>query len=196
MSLDEYILGLLAIISGLSISEMVGGLHRLLAHRKRVNWHWLTPLTALYIAYLILSSWWVSWLSFHGRTDAVALWQFLLPVAQLICLFIAARGVLPDEMPAEGQAPLELEKFYYSTKRYVWGALASNSVLLIVAYALAAAQGHTSSGRMGLTFPVMFFGLAYYAALAWFDSPWVHRIAVPLALVIITALTAGTVITG
>ena len=50
MSLDEYLLVLLAIISGLAITEMVGGLHRLLAHRDRVKWHWLTPLTGLYVA--------------------------------------------------------------------------------------------------------------------------------------------------
>ena len=132
MGLDEYILGLLAIVSGLAISDMVGGLHRLLAHRRRVKWHWLTPLAALYVAYMILASWWVSWLSYHGQTDRVVLGWFLVPVGQLICLYIAARGVLPDELPPADEPALDLAQFYFDTKRYVWGAIACNSVLIVV----------------------------------------------------------------
>lgn len=196
MSLDEYILGLLGIISGLAISGMVGGLHLLLAHRRRVKWHWLTPLAALYVAYLILSSWWVSWLSFHGRTQSVTLGLFLLPIIQLVSLFLAARGVLPDELPSEEHKPLDLEKFYFNSKRYVWGAVAMNSVFMLVAISIWRGDGSTATRGMGVTLPVLLFGLAYYVALALINYRWFHRIAVPLALVIIVSLTVRTVITN
>ena len=47
---------------------------------------------------------------------------------------------------------------------------------------------------MGLNVPTILFGLAYYLALAIIDNRWVHRIAVPLACVILFSLTAGQVI--
>ena len=46
MTQDEYILGLLAIISGLAVSHMIGALHGILFNRHMVRWDWLMPITA------------------------------------------------------------------------------------------------------------------------------------------------------
>lgn len=45
MSGGDYVLGLLAIITGLAISDMIVSLHGLLINRKHVTWDWL-PLVA------------------------------------------------------------------------------------------------------------------------------------------------------
>ena len=137
----------------------------------------------------------MSWLSYHGQAEQAVLGWFLVPVGQLICLFLAARGALPDEAPTRDRPPLDLEKFYYSSKRYVWGALAANSVLLLVARGhaiLVHGEGHTLG--MGLNVPTILFGLVYYLALAIIDHRWFHCIAVPLACVILFSMTAGQVI--
>lgn len=128
MTQDEYILGLLAIISGLAISHMIGALHGLLFNCRMVRWDWLTPLTAANVACLILYSWWVSWASFHGRSEPLIFGWFLIPVAQLTCLFLAARAILPD---FDGETHLDLKEHYEKVSRYVWAALASNLLLVL-----------------------------------------------------------------
>lgn len=199
MGLDEYILGLLAIISGLAISEMIGGLHTILFHRHRIQWDWLTPLTALYVAYLILTSWWLSWLSFHGLADSMMLGRFLVPVAQLVCLFLAARGILAVEIPDRRAEKIDLSAQYFSVKRYVWGAMAAASTLVIVARLLFVVSPIARVGSVGtrgalVELPMLIFGLMYYLALAFIDNRLFHRIAVPLALVIFVTLSVGSVI--
>ena len=201
MGLDEYILGLLAIVSGLAISEMIGGLHMMLFNRRRIDWDWLTPLPGLYIAYAILAGWWVSWASFHGIADSIMLGRFLVPVAQLVCLFLAARGVFPPDPPTK-DTKLDLSAHYFAVKRYVWGAMAANSILIIVARSIALASpmnfniGRADAGTMGsaLEFPMLVFGLVYYLALAFVGNRAFHRIAVPLASVILVGITIGSAI--
>lgn len=189
MGLDEYILALLAIISGLAVSEMIGGLHGLLFHRDRVKWDWLAPLAALHVAWSILASWWISWLSNHDRTDPVMFGYFLLLVAQLICLFIAGRGILPTTYPAANKPPLDLSRHYFSVKRYVWGAMAANILLLLLVGLLNALRGSEQAGGIALSVPTLAFAAVAYLALALVDNRWFHRIVLPLAFAILVSLT-------
>lgn len=189
MGLDEYILALLAIISGLAISEMIGGLHGLLFHRDRVKWDWLTPLAAMHVAWSILASWWISWLSNHDRTDPIMFGYFLVLVAQLVCLFIAGRGILPSAYPAARQPKLDLVLHYASVKRYVWGAMAANIFLLLLAGGLNAVRGAEQAGGIALSPPVLVLAAIAYLALAVIDNRWFQRIALPVAFTILVTLT-------
>lgn len=195
MGLDEYILALLAIISGLAISEMIGSLHGLLFHRDRVKWDWLAPLAALHVAWSILASWWISWLSNHDRTEPVVFGYFLVLVAQLVCLFVAGRGILPAAYPAVGKPKLDLFRHYLAVKRYVWGAMAASIALLLLAGALNALLGFGQAAQgLALTRPVLMFALIAYLALALIDNRWFQRIALPVAFAILVSLTVAQTI--
>jgi hypothetical protein len=179
VSLDEYVLGLLAIISGLAISELVAEFHRLLFNRKSIQWHWLAPLTALYVALAILASWWVAWGSFHDRSNPLAFGFFLLPVAQLVALFLAARGILPADLSTEHGGKFDLETHYFSVNRYVWGAMTANGLLTLAVDVLAPVIEPMRTQATVIPVLSVLIATYAYALLAFGNSRWLHRLLVP-----------------
>lgn len=182
MGLDEYILGLLAIISGLAISEMVAELHTLLFNRKSVKWHWLAPMTAFYVALAILASWWVAWGSFSGRTEPIALGMFLVPVVQLVALFLAARGILPTNLATPDGGKFNLEEHYFLVKRYVWGAMTANALVTLTGMALVGIFSPFVQQDEKLTPPTMAVAASAFLLLALSNNRWLHRLLVPTLL--------------
>ena len=194
MGLDEYVLGLLAIISGLAISEMVAELHRLLFNRKAIQWHWLAPLTAFYVALVILASWWISWGSFHGRTNPIAFGLFLFPVAQLVALFLAARGILPADLSTQNDGTFDLEKHYFLVKRYVWGAMTANGLLIFASHAIS--RVIEPMDRHEIELPLLSIIIVTYAwaLLAFSSSRWLHLLLVPALVLWLLVTSVGVTI--
>jgi hypothetical protein len=124
----EYLLGLILIISGLAISDLVVSLHGVLLNAKRVKWDWLALLAAAYIFLMIVNSWGLSFQSFRGDDVNPPLWQFLELLGQIIPLYLAARAVLPDQVPSEG---IDLAEHYASVSLYFWSAVAVTLVLYL-----------------------------------------------------------------
>lgn len=117
MELKEYFLGLLAIITGLAITDMILSVHGLLRKVRRVRWDWL-PLTAAALVFVVIvRSWWIAWEPDWLNTP---MWQFLLILVQLTCLFLAAKSVLPDDSEA---TEVDLMAHYWSQNRFVWGSM-------------------------------------------------------------------------
>ena len=56
----EYLLPLISVIVGLSITDLATSLHRLLRARRRVEWDWLPLATALLALLMVLNAWWDS----------------------------------------------------------------------------------------------------------------------------------------
>lgn len=194
MGLDEYVLGLLAIISGLAISELVAELHRLLFHRKAIQWHWLAPLTAFYVALAILASWWVAWGSFHARTDPIPFGMFLLPVAQLVALFLAARGILPADLSADGGGKFDLERHYFLVKRYVWGAMTADGLLVLASGAVSRAIEPMARHEVELPLLSMAIATSAWALLALSNNRWLHRLLVPALVLWLLVTSVGVTI--
>lgn len=194
MGLDEYVLGLLAIISGLAISEMVAELHRLLFHRKAIQWHWLAPLTAFYVALAILASWWVAWGSHHDRISPMAFGSFLLPVAQLVALFLAARGILPADLSTEGGGKFDLQAHYFLVKRYVWGAMTANGLLILVAIAVSRTTEPMVTNEANLPLLSMVIATSAWALLALNNKRWLHRLLVPTLVLWLLVTSVGVTI--
>lgn len=61
MEIKEYFLGLLAIITGLAITDMIVSLHVLLRRFGRVRWDWLPMAAATLVFVVIVRSWWIAW---------------------------------------------------------------------------------------------------------------------------------------
>jgi len=128
----EYLLGLILIITGLAISDMVVSLHGVLLERKRVKWDWLALLAAAYIFLMIVNSWGISFQAFNYDDVNPPLWQFLELLGQIIPLYLAARASLPDQVPPEG---VDLAAHYQSVSRYFWVAIAVTLTLYLVGVA-------------------------------------------------------------
>lgn len=130
MRTNEYVLSLMAIISGLAITDLISSLHRLLRARKRVRWDWLPLVVAMFTAMALTVSWFVSWQVNAVQNYNPPFWRFFfLTLGQLVPLYLAAAAALPDEVPAEG---LDLKQFYAENSRYVWGALTAMMLMFMI----------------------------------------------------------------
>jgi hypothetical protein len=188
VNLGEYILSLLAIISALSVGELVAGFHFLLLNRKRIKWDWLPLLVAIRVLVLVLYAFWVSWSSWSDLKGEVVFGLFLLPVGQLTFLYFAARSVLPNALP-EGEATLDLGEYYRETRALVWGSLALNLSLILLAILIS-----KTDTWVGVGMPIVLFGLSLDLLLAIVGQRWVHRIVVPPAFVILILSVAPSTI--
>ena len=130
MSGGEYLLGLILIITGLAISDMVVCLHNVLINRTRVRWDWLALLAAAYIFLMIVNSWGLSFQTFNSDDANPHLWEFLELLGQIIALYLAARASLPDGVPDNDT--VDLAAHYALISRYFWSAIAATLVLYLV----------------------------------------------------------------
>ena len=127
MTTNEYILGLMAIVSGLAITEWIGSLYRLLAARNAVKWDWLAAIAAAFSVYVVLRSWWISWHSFGPETD-LTLGQMAWNLSQLAFLFLATRASLPESAPETGT---DLKRHYALHSWLIWGGVSASATMLV-----------------------------------------------------------------
>ena len=178
MSGGGYLLGLILVITGLAISDLVVSLHGVLMHRRKVKWDWLALLAAAYIFLMIVNSWGVSFRAFKGDDVNPPLWQFLELIWQIIPLYLAARAALPDIVSAEG---VDLAAHYASVSRYFWSAIGLTLLLYLVGV----------SFYRGAVLPVLredwgaVAQLVLVTVLIVFARREFHRIVVPLVMVLL-----------
>lgn len=176
MSGADYILGLLAIITGLAISDMIVSLHGLLINRRHVRWDWLPMVAAACVLLLIISTWRHLYAGFQGAVKGPPIWVFVLILTQNIGLYLAARAALPDRVNI-GE-PCDLRAHYDFVDRYLWSALALSYGAFIFLGALEPILLGT------LQFPNAFFhallALPIILALVIWPNRKLHRIVVPL----------------
>ena len=130
----DFAIGLMTIITGLAIADMVISAHGLLMNRKRVEWDWLALLAAAFIFLLIVSSWGISYKTMGNQVINPPLWLFVIGLSQIIPLYLAARASLPDAVDEKG---LSLANHYAEIRRYFWASVAF-TYLMFVAYGLYA----------------------------------------------------------
>lgn len=126
MAGGEYLLALLAIITGLAISDMVVSLHGLLLNRRLVKWDWLTLMSAAFVFISIVNSWGISFRSFNQDGVSPPLWSFLIVLCQVIPFYLAARAVLPDHVRVGDE--VDLAGHYAFISRYFWAAISLSAV--------------------------------------------------------------------
>lgn len=179
MSGTDYVLGLLAIVSGLAISDMVVSLHGLLINRRNVSWDWLTLVAASFVLLLIVGTWRVSFVAFQEISVGPPIWVFLVVLIQTACLYLAARAVLPDRVQV-GQA-VDLAAHYTFVSRYLWSTIA----FFYASFAILNGLGHFTLGRV--QFPGLLLqslvGLPFIVALAIWPTRKLHRIVIPVLLI-------------
>jgi hypothetical protein len=116
----DYAIGLLTIITGLAIADVVTSLHLLLVNRSRVQWDWLSLLATLFIVILIVAIWGISYSSIGARNYNPPLWEFAARLGQIIPMYLAARAVLPDVVGPKG---VSLADHYLTVCRYFWASV-------------------------------------------------------------------------
>ena len=126
----DFAIGLMTIITGLAIADMVASTHGLLMNRNQVRWDWLATLVAVYIFLLIVSSWGISYRTMGNQMIDPPLWLFVVGLSQIVPLYLAARSSLPD---AVGEKGVSLAAHYQQVSRYFWASVGF-TYLIYVAY--------------------------------------------------------------
>ena len=117
----DFAIGLMTIITGLAIADMVASTHGLLMNRQRVRWDWLATLAAVFIFLLIVSSWGISFRTMGNQAINPHLWLFVVGLSQIIPVYLAARASLPDAVDEKG---VSLAAHYAEVSRYFWVSVA------------------------------------------------------------------------
>lgn len=176
MSGTDYILGLLTIVTGLAISDMIVSLHGLLMNRRHVTWDWLALVAAAFVLVLIINSWRITFVAFQESEKGPPIGIFLMILVPNIALYLAARAALPDRV--ETGQPFDLRAYYDFVDRYLWTALAVS----YCGFVLLSLLRMVTLGRA--QFPDLFVqamvGLLAILALAIWPTRRLHRIVVPL----------------
>lgn len=172
--LFAYLAAFVTIVLAIAVTDMVHSTHRLLRQGRRVRWHVIPILAAVFVFLSVLSEffelWRVAGTRRFGYFDLVGLMVTPMLVA------IAACAVLPDEVPQDG---LDLQAFYFANRRYLFSivgiALVGNLLGSIRLVWLA------TGGAIPLSHPVWWLNAPVTAAtllicivLAWSARRWVH----------------------
>ena len=176
MTSGDFAIGLMTIITGLAIADMIISLHGLLMNRARVTWDWLAVLAAIYIFLLIVSSWGISFRTMGNQMIDPPLWLFVIGLSQIIPLYLAARSSLPDAVDDKG---VDLAAHYAEISRYFWASVAF-TYLMYLAYAAYANGAATLFG----TFLSPAAQLLLMASLVVVPRRPVHAILVPAIFVL------------
>lgn len=195
MAANEYLLGLLAIITGLAIVDLLASLHNLFIAKARVKWDWLALMAAVLIGLTLIISWWVSWQRF-GQAPEISwpLWRFVLTLAQVSALYMAVRASLPDAVPEEG---VDLADYYAHHGGYMWRGMLATNLLVVSALFLSGWEPLTNDPGLWLAQRWPYFvTTGVFLALILFKRRRVHAVLVPLLLAWVAYSTLGDRLTG
>lgn len=179
MSGADFIVGLLTIVTGLAICDMIVSLHGLLINRREVKWDWLALVSASYVLLAIINTWRMTYVGFQDAARGPAIWVFLLILMQNVGLYLAARTALPDKV--ELGEPFDLGAYYDFIDRYLWSAIMTANV----AYLALSILGLLTRGTLPYQnlFIQILIGLPLILALVVWPNRKLHRLAVPLLFV-------------
>lgn len=118
---------LITIVFGLMLTDLFAGVHRLIRNRRRIRWHWQTPLLAWYVLLLVLRNWW-DLVFARGEGLLSSGWEFYYYGHLFLLIYLLSSAVLPDRIPDAG---LDLREHYRETRRQFWGLMAGVGLLLM-----------------------------------------------------------------
>lgn len=179
-----YLVGLMVIISGLAITEMLTRIHQLVARREQVRWDWLALCAIAFVMVALIAGWWITWRDFRGPLSNPHLAVFALFLAQLSAFYLASRAVVPDNVPDSG---IDLTAHYAARHRHLWTAMAATFALLLLSTPLMLAFGYpgpTGFGEYASRSWPYWLGLAVTASLAIVKARRYHAVIVPLLLIL------------
>lgn len=114
----EYVVALVAVITGVGLSDVALSLHRLLKRRAAVVWHWIPVTLALYASVVVMRLWYQFW-SIHDVPVATGLPFVTVQTLQTLVLVLVAVAALPDEEDFH-RGRIDLGAYYTAHWRYIW----------------------------------------------------------------------------
>jgi len=172
MNRFDYATGLVSILVGIALSDVMMSLHRLLRHRHRVTWDGRVLLSTLFVILSIVTFWFNFW-TIRMVKDLLSFPVFMSAFFDFMVLFLACAACLPDE-PRED---CDLRMFYGENKRYLWSlfAILQAAIFAHAIYFVAIRSGHL---KTVLTYGAKSIApLPVYLLLGRIRSRWFEYVA-------------------
>jgi len=170
MAIPDFVLGFVAIVIGLAVSDLLMSLHRLLRAGRRVKWDWLALSFATLMLLVTVLFWWFSFNWYQGATSATIA-SFLPKFLFLIITFLMIAACLPDEVPQEG---LDLREFYMSSRVHLWSLVSLSLVVIVIVNFI---DRGPDSFDMSRHWPHL-ISIALAVTAACSRRVWVHTLAI------------------
>ena len=127
MEVFSYLVIYIALILGMAVAQIIHGLATIVRARDRVKWYWLHTAWGIGILFYTAVYWWVLIAWRHAETFGLFVYLFLLVGP---CLFnILATLFFPQ---VADQAVVDLRKYYYDTRKWVFPILATIVLIELV----------------------------------------------------------------
>ena len=190
MSVGEYVAVFVSIILGIALGDLTLSAHRLLRARERVEWHWATPVLAVFMLTNIIAFWWASFNWYRELGGDYSIGAFLPDVALFLLLFLGSAAVMPDEIPG---GRFSLKDFYFREARYFWSLMILFVILIIVHVDLRDAPSPDWRAFLGSSGKNI-FGLALMMPLLVTKRAWVHySVIVVIMLMVVSDFLVATI---
>ena len=117
MTLAEYLVGLVTIVTGVAVTDLVQRIAALIEHRREIRWDWL-PLLLVGVAFLtLLITWAVGWQTIQRNSlQQFTLGRFLMGFSIYVLVYLMSAAMLPRD-PQPG---LDLRTFCERQTRPYW----------------------------------------------------------------------------
>ena len=177
MTAAGYVLGLLSILSGLAIADLVVSLNRLIRAGGKVKWDWLAPLGAAIAAASVVVAWWFGWQNTLDPAYTPSFGRFFVSLGQMALLFLLSCAALPDDVPDQG---IDLRAYYDANGRYFWGLYALLTTSFLIKDVIISRMGDLPYMVLGLAWAG--FTLVMALVLAFSRRRWLHMLLAPVIL--------------
>jgi hypothetical protein len=177
----EYVSMLISLILGLGLTQTLSSITDLLYHYKKVKFYWPHTLWVVFVLFLLLQDWFIT---FQLKNK----WTWTLPelgfvLLYPILLFAVAKMLLPNHVEEENE---DMEKFYFGQFNIIFMlvALSITSSILFNVFLLKA----TVSSQVHL---ILFLLSVLFLSIRKIKTPWVHKL---LALVVTIGMVASVIL--
>jgi hypothetical protein len=112
MSTFEYIVGILSIVLGLALANLLSTIVETIKYRRTVTHYWVHTLWCAAMVFNIVGTWWFLWRSMSG-IEVVSLPQFSIPIVLTSLQYAISRLLGPDHSLSSA---INLETYFYEIK--------------------------------------------------------------------------------
>ena len=173
MNLFEFLMILLSLIIGLGLAEILAGFARFLKSDGAHEFSWTHTAVAAIIFVALLQTFWESW-----GLRSIEEWSFpamLLMLGSPIFLYLIAHVLFPER-----EQSASLEEYYFQRARLIW-VLAGLTVIVSTLFRPLAFDMPLWIIDNATNIPT----LAVCTVLSISNRRWLHRILVPVVLLIV-----------
>jgi hypothetical protein len=112
MSTFEYIVGILSIVLGLALANLLSTLVETVKYRRTVTHYWVHTLWCAAMVFNIVGTWWYLWRSMSG-VEVVSLPEFSIPIVLTSLQYAISRLLGPDHTLSSA---INLETYFFEIK--------------------------------------------------------------------------------